>query len=157
MSDTTAPDTERSESDDTTPPTDGQSRVLVDGFMMTADEWGKHIVASESADDNSQQVLPVMSWYLSATTPEMAHKIEAALARVHAETDAVIAAEESEVHETCPTCNHVKTFVKVVNTKGVTDLVPKGKEPATAKPRGYQLSARRPLGFKPAKKGSKKA
>jgi hypothetical protein len=57
------------------------------------------------------------------------------------------------VHETCPTCNHTKTFTKVCNNSGGPS-VPKTDEP-TAKPKTSGLSGmscRRPIGFKPTKK-----
>ena len=41
-----------------------------------------------------EQMLPaVKSWPLAPTTPKMAREIKAILARVHAETDAVIASD----------------------------------------------------------------
>ena len=84
------------------------------------------------------------------------------------------------VHETCPTCNHTKTFTKVCNNSGGPS-VPKTDEPTakpktdeptakpktdeptakpktdkpTAKPKTSEwsgMSCRRPIGFKPTKK-----
>ena len=57
----------------------------------------------------------VIGWELAELTEEEEKQqdieIKDVMARVHAETDRVIADEEAEVHETCPTCGHTKTKV----------------------------------------------
>jgi hypothetical protein len=63
------------------------------------------------------KVLPqVMSYALAELTEEeeveQQREIKDILAQVHAETASAIAAEEATVHETCPTCNHTKTYMK---------------------------------------------
>jgi hypothetical protein len=63
------------------------------------------------------------------------------------------------VHETCPTCNHTKTFMKV-STEAGPSLSPVADEPSPAKPTSASVwrskGCRRPLpvAFKPTKKGS---
>ncbi|KAJ1466542.1 hypothetical protein T484DRAFT_1756555 [Baffinella frigidus] len=118
------------------------------------------------SDDTITALPAVMSWALAPRTAKMDREIKAILARVHAETDAAIAAEEAEVHETCLTCNHTKTFTKVVNATGETELVVKTDVAAAAAGGGQHTrkSSRRPLGFglkkgakKSAKKGAKKS
>jgi cell pole-organizing protein PopZ len=126
-----------------------------------ADACGEAIVAPaedlvESMEEpEAEQDLPeVMGWELPPMDAKMEREIAATLAQVHAETAAAIAAEDAEVHETCPTCNHTKTFMNVVNTAGKVDLVPKAVEPVSGS--GWKgMSCRRPIGFKPAKKTKK--
>ena len=101
-----------------------------------------------------KKTLPkVMGWALAELTQEETQQqqleVNAILARVHAETAAEIAAEEAEVHETCPTCNHTKTYTKVA---GSAELIPKADDPKETRASGMK-SARRPLGFTPAKRG----
>jgi hypothetical protein len=62
----------------------------------------------------------VHSYALAPTTKKMKRDIKAILASVYAESDAAIAMEEAELHETCPTCNHTKTHTKVDNAQGET-------------------------------------
>jgi hypothetical protein len=145
--------------------------ALIGGVMMTGDEWGDSIVTpaklNKDSEPNEQKkevekpppnkTLPkVMGWALAELTEE--EEVEQKqftkdiLARVHAETAAAIAAEESEVHETCPMCNNTKTFIKVVNdADGITELIQKDDDPEEK--RAGRKSARGPIGFKPAKRG----
>jgi predicted RNA-binding Zn-ribbon protein involved in translation (DUF1610 family) len=59
----------------------------------------------------------VVGWALAELTQESEQQqqieIKDIMARVHGETDRAIAVEEAEVHETCPTCGHTKTYIKV--------------------------------------------
>ena len=58
----------------------------------------------------------VIGWALAELTEEEEKQqeleIKDVMARVHAETDRAIDDEEAEVHETCPTCGHTKTYIK---------------------------------------------
>jgi hypothetical protein len=55
------------------------------------------------------QILPtVTSWPLAPTTAKMAREIKAILARVHAETDAVVAVDDTAVHETSTVATRVR-------------------------------------------------
>ncbi|KAJ1469278.1 hypothetical protein T484DRAFT_1754571 [Baffinella frigidus] len=116
------------------------------------------LVVDDSALQAPTKALPaVMEWSLAPRTAKMDREIKVILARVHAETDAVIAAEKEEVHTTCHTCNHTKTFTKVVNTAGQTELVLKTQGPAAAVTavQRTRKSCRKSLGFG-LKEGGKK-
>jgi hypothetical protein len=76
----------------------------------------------QSPTRSADQTLPeVMGWDLACLTAEevlfkdQQEEIQAIMAAIRAETDAAIAAEEATVHETCPTCNHTKTYMKDAN------------------------------------------
>ena len=118
----------------------------------------------------------MLGWALAELTEEEELQqqidIKAVMVRVHAETAAAIAAMEAEVHETCPTCNHTKTSVKAPESAELfpttaesakqTPTTAKATEsaelfPTTADPKETRASgmksARKPLGFTPAKRG----
>ena len=110
----------------------------------------------------------VHSYALAPTTKKMKRDIKAILASVHADSDAAIAMEESEIHETCPTCNHTKTYTKVDNAQGGSCYMPMVQYSDTGNPHLYSRSAfandplpsrsgGRPIGSKRANKIIKKA
>jgi predicted RNA-binding Zn-ribbon protein involved in translation (DUF1610 family) len=64
-----------------------------------------------------KDVAKVIGWALPELTEEedkkMKLEIKDILKQVYAETDQAIAAEEAELHETCPNCGHItKTYKK---------------------------------------------
>ena len=133
---------------------------MVDQVVEPAEQCLPEVMSWQVVKPGEQCLPAVMSWPLAPTTKKMEREIKKILAKVHAETDAAIAAEEAEDHETCPTCHHTKIFTKVVDSNGDTTRILKVEDSAVApasQGSSGKNSARRPIGFKPAKKITKKA